>query len=270
MTQMWWKDLPDATLMESAWERQMQLAGAEAFEKRRFKSDNKVEEAHETKTGQKFIRRHINRAAEAIEDMQRKVLKVNRVDRNLRGTVLLVPAETAALLAMRIMLDATYSTTEVEYGANYQVVCKDIAKAIEIELNFRHWVKSSQEAAEAYAKVEGLAKVPKSIAEKLISEHGMSRRTLERWRKTFEELNTYEWDTLEQHYCGEALAKTIIDALPEVFELHSVFRNGKMVRHVRMTDEFRDRFNENEAKIANLQVVRKPMLTRPRPWRKDE
>lgn len=264
---MWWKDLPDETLMESTWERQMQFTGIERFEQARIKSNGKVEEAHETRSGHKFLRKHIDRAAEAIEDMQRKVIGVNRVDRNLRGTVLLVPAETAALLTLRVLLDQTYRTVEVEYGANYQVVCKEIAKAIELELNFRHWIKTSREAAEAFAKTKGISKVPRSMAERLIEEEGLTHRSMRRWRRTFDELNTYHWESLEQHYCGEAMAKTTIDALPEVFEIKKVWKQGKEVRHVRMKDEFRVSFNEAEAKIASLQVVKKPMLTRPRPWR---
>lgn len=248
----------------------MNLAGIDAYEQARYDKNGNLRAASESSAGQKTIRLFIERATQAIQRMQEASINKHRTPRNLVGTVLLVPAETAALIVLRSMIDRTYGATEPDVGYNYQVMVKEISKAIELELNFRHWLKSSQEAAKEYANKNGLSKVPKSLAEKLIEESGMHRTSLVRWKKAFEELNTYQWDNLEHHYCGEALLLAVLEELSEVFETHVIFRMGKKQKFVRMTDEYRQRFDQMEIKVAQLQVIRKPMLTKPRKWQKRE
>lgn len=260
----WWKEIANDRLMETIWERQMNLAGMDAYEKSR-RSD-----ASDTTAGQKLLREMVMTAAKAVEDMQKKILGINRVERNLRGTVLLIPAETASLIALRRMIDATYGAIVVDDGTNYQILCKEVAKRIEPELNFRHWVNSSQQAAKEYAKANGLAKTPKSIADRMIEESGVSRASYFRWKNTFEELNTYKWDNLEQHYCGEALVLTIAEALPEHFTVQNLYRRGKTIKHVKMTDETRQRIDDIEATVLQNKVYKKPMLVKPRPWTREE
>lgn len=266
----WWAELPTETLRETAWERGMSLSGIDAFEQARYTASGTAKAASESAAGQKLIRKIIERATTAIEDMQHEMLDLNRVDKNLKGTVLLVPAETSALLTLRHILDKTYATLEREEGANFQVCCKDVAKSIELELNFRNWLKSSKDAARAYAASQGSRKVPKSMAEKLIEGEGVSRRSVFRWKKVFNDLNVYRWDTLEQHYCGEALTRTVVDALPECFEITTIFSRGKDEKVIRMTEAFRKQFDEIEHRVAQLQVIKKPMLTRPRRWTKEQ
>lgn len=270
MSDFWWADLGDETLTETAWERQMNIAGIEAFEQARYTASGQTKKASESRTGQKVLRKFLERAADAILEMQKNLLGIHRIDRTLRATVLLVPEEVASMLVLRALIDRTYGIADQDKGYNYQILSKEIAKSVETELNFRHWLNESQKQSAKYAKEKGLSKVPKSLAERLIEEQGVSRASFFRWKQTFDELNTYEWSTLEQHYCGEALLLTVIEALPEAFEISIVTERGKTTKHVRMKPEFRKYFDDMEAKIARLQVVRKPMIARPRRWTKGE
>jgi DNA-directed RNA polymerase len=266
--QTWWADLPNESLKETAWERQMNLAGIAEFERKRYKSNDESKEASETVSGQKMIRKLILEAEAGINRMQDEVLSGTRMSRNTRGTVLMVPAETAAMLVLKIMLDRTYSASNDLEGSNFQLICKEVAKAIELELNFRNWVKKSRETAKEVAKAEGLTKTPKSKAEWLIESEGIDRTTLWRWKQAFAELSEYSWDTLEQHYCGEALVRAVVDTLPQQFEIFVLMRGPHKELRLRMKPEFRAKFDDMEQRVANLQVVKKPMLTKPRPWRR--
>lgn len=266
----WWADLPTETLRETAWERGMSLSGIDAYEQSRYTANGKTRAASETTAGQKVLRKIIATATAAIEDMQLRLLDINRVDKSLKGTVLLVPAETSALLTIRHILDKTYATLEREEGANFQVCCKDVAKAVELELNFRNWLRTSKEAARAYAASKGQNTIPKSMAERLIEGEGVSRASMYKWKKVFSDLSAYRWDNLEQHYCGEALVKTVVDALPDCFEITTIFSKGKDEKVIRMTAAFRKQFDEIEHRVAQLQVIKKPMLTRPRRWTKEQ
>ena len=262
---IWWEGLPNSVLQETAWERQMNLTGIDAYEAARSKSD-----PTSTTTGQKMLRRMIDTATVAISEMQQKVIKNTRRDRNLKGTTLVVPAETTALLTLKVMIDRTYAAPEPTVGAYYQGVVMEVSKGVEMELNFRHWVQQSKEAARAYAKTEGLTKIPKSQAERLIEEHGANRSSLARWRNTFKELGEYQWDTLELHYCGDALVTAVADAMPEEFLIHHFYKRGKNQKHIRMTDEFRDKFDAVESRYAQIQSVKKPMLTKPKRWERND
>lgn len=270
MSDFWWADLGDEVLTETAWERQMNIAGIEAFEQAKFTASGKTKRASESRTGQKVLRKFLERGAEAILEMQRNLLGVHRIDRTLRATVLMVPEDVASMLVLRALIDRTYGIADQEKGYNYQILAKEIAKSVETELNFHNWVRESQKQAKVYAKDKGLKKAPKSLAERLIEEESVSRATYFRWKQTFDELNAYQWNTLEQHYCGEALLLTVVEALPEAFEVHTVAERGKTTKHVRMKPEFRKYFDDLEAKVARLQVVRKPMIGKPRRWTKEE
>lgn len=266
--QTWWSELPDDTLVETAWERQMNLTGSLSYERSRTDKNGKPRAATESVAGQKFLRKLLERAEEGIETMQKSIVTNARVDRNHRGTVIAVPAETCALLTLKPIIDRTYFASNPEFGVPLQGVVTTVAKAVELELNFRHWVEKSKEAAKAYAKAEGLASVPRSRAERLIQEHGVSRQSLIRWRNTFEELSEYKWNTLEQHYCGDALVSAVVTALPEFFEIQ-LMRNGVLTpKTVRMTDTFREDFNNLEFQVSSAQLSKKPMITKPRRWEK--
>jgi DNA-directed RNA polymerase len=264
--QSWWADMPTESLKETAWERQMNLAGMEEYEQKRYKSNDKSKDASETKSGQKVIRALLETAEVGIGVMQEEVMNKARMSRTTRGTVLLVPASTAAMITVKILLDKTYNV--IEDGANFQGLCKQVAHAIELELNFRNWVKKSRESAKAMAKAEGLTKVPKSRAEWLIENEGFDRTTMWRWKQAFAELSEYKWDELEQHYCGEALVRAVCTALPDHFEIVMVKKGPRSELKVRMVDAFRQTFDDMEQRTANIQVVKKPMLTPPKPWKR--
>lgn len=268
--QTWWADLPTEQLMESSWERQMNLAGIAEFERKRYKENGDVQEASQTVSGQKTIRKMLDHAERGIAKMQDEILDTTRIARNLRGTVLMVPAETTALLAVKIILDRAYGSLDAEAGVNLQSVCVEVAKAIELELNFRNWVKKSRVNAKAFAEAEGLTKTPKSKAERLMEEGTIDRVKLWHWRKTFAELQEFKWDTLESHYCGEAVVRSVVEALPDQFEIVRIEHGYKSEHRLKITDKFRSSFDDAEARMVKMQVVKKPMLTKPRPWKKEE
>lgn len=267
----WNADDGDSVLVETAWERQMNMAGVEAYEKSRLTAKGDLRETSTTITGQKVLRKFLERSSEAIQRMQKEVLGItSRTPRNLRATVLMIPEETASLLTLRALLDRTYGVPDIERGYNFQILCKEVSKAVELELNFRHWLKESEKQAKDYAKQMGWKKVPKSLAERLIDERGVSRSQIMKWRMTFEELNEYQWDTLEYHYCGEALITAVVEELKEVFEIHVVMEKGKAMKMVKMLPGFRKQFDDMEFKVSQMQVIRKPMIAKPRRWVKEE
>jgi DNA-directed RNA polymerase len=265
MTKVWMPNIADPVMNETAWERQMQFSGLERFERSRVDK-----QASETAGGQRMMRRLIKVSTISIEQMQKDILGINRVSRELKATVLMVPSETSALLTLRCLMNNTYNPSSMMDGVTYQLACRNVAQSIEMELNFMNWLAESKRSAEDYAKLMGLKSVPKSQAERLLAESGMDARTLRRWKKSFEELNKYKWDTLTEHYCGEALVATVVNALPDVFETHVAFKGGKKLKHVRMTNKFRKELDNMESRIAHIQVVKKPMLARPKPWTKGD
>lgn len=249
------------TLTESTWERGMQLLGTETYDKNRKKN------ASETSTGQKTIRKYLKRLETTINSFQRKLVTQDRTERTLKGTVIMVPADTLALLTLKPVIDRTFGILEPETGTSYSGLSRQIGKAVEIELNFRHWIASSRESASEYAKANGMTKTPTSLAERLVLNEGISRASLFRWKKSFDELNKYLWSELEEYYCGDTLLNACAEALPECFEIHSPWRKGHPRKMVRMLPAFLKVFEESEIRYANNQTIKKPMLTKPHPWR---
>ncbi len=257
----------DSTFLEASWERQMQFAGMERWEKSQYtKSGDKVD-VSATDVGQKFLRRFHADTTKAIEEAQ-----VNLIGGRSRGSVkgkaacVVVPAETCALLTLKVILDVLGKVDDHNLGYSYQRAVKRIAKAIETEMNFRHWLSESKEAAKEYARVNGLEKVPMSQAERIIKESGLNHTSQRRFRLMLNELAEYKWDELEYHYSGDFLLNTVLDALSEQFESHVAYIRGKLSKHIRMTPEFRKEFDKMGERIARFQVIKKPMLVRPQAW----
>lgn len=275
----WWADLPTETLSETAWERQMRMVGVEAYEQSRLDKHGNLRPASESRTGQKVTREVMNhvieQASKAIEEHQRGIVGKVRIDSELKGSLLIVPADTAALITVKALIDATYGSNYCRSGddiaaANYQIACKTVGKAIEDELNFRTWVANSREAARAYAQSKGMSKVPKSQAERLVEEQGCNERTLRRWRHVFKDLETYKWKTEAIMFCGEAMVKAVVTALPDHFRIENVMQKGYPIKSLFMQPEFMQKFTDMEFKAAQLSVVKKPMITRPKPWSKND
>lgn len=269
-TKRWWSDLPDEVLVESAWERDMFASGLDKFEQSKLTGSGGKKGASESSAGKSSVRKLLQDASQAIADMQKTVFKNNRLSRNVKGTVLIVPADTLALISLRHMIDGTYDCPDPDVGYPMQTLSTRISRAVEMELNFRNWIKESEKSAKAYAEEQGYSRIPKSFAERLIEDNGISTRTYQRWKKTFEELNNYQWDTLEKHYCGDALANSVVKGLPSVFEIHFLRKSNSTQKHIRMTPEYREKFDEKEAAIAAMQVTRKPMLAKPQQWSREE
>lgn len=260
--QAWRHDGGDPVLDEMGWERQMLTEGSELYDARLATAD-----ASDTSTGKATLRKYLKRAAEAIQAMQLDVLGRARVERDMKGTVALVPADTLALITLKTLIDCTCTVPSPDTGAPVISVSQNIGRSVATELNFRNWVTSSCEQARAYAEEKGIP-TPRSFAEKLIAERGATRRNLNQWKKTFEELCEYEWDNLAEYFCGDALLQAVVDALPECFEIHHPIRKGKSSKCVRMLPEFLAAFNDKEARLAMIQPVRKPMLTEPHDWKR--
>ena len=175
-----------------------------------------------TLSGKKLLREMIDRGTEAVEKLQESMAAPrHRCSRSTRAAVLLVPAETLALLALKTMLDNTYHASRPDKGVQWINVASAIGRCAQTELNFRNWIEKSKHAAKEYAKAEGLASVPPSQAERMLKDTAPSRTQIQRWQKTISDLQAYDWDTATRCYVGDALITTLCAALPEHFESQS-------------------------------------------------
>ena len=262
----WIKKITDPVMVESAWERHMSIGGINSFEAKKYTASGSRQSMSETASGQKHIRKSVVKLSEAIEKAQRLLLATGKRDREDRATVIVVPPDTSALIAMKLVLDRTYTAKAPTIGVMYQNLAKEVAKALETEANFRNWLLSSKENAKEYAKAQGMDSVPPSIAERLMKEQSIDSRTMRRWRQTFEELKNYKWSDEALHYCGDTILTVLVNTLPDQFEAY--VRNTPLgsVKMVRMTPEFRESLGKTENIIASSQVMKKPMLTRPKSW----
>lgn len=262
--------MTDKHLAEVMWERGMNLAGIERYQRSLYAEDGTIDEASGSATGQRMIRKMLKTAAAAVEDLAVEVLSTTRTSRNNRASVLLVPSETAALIVLRALIDQTYGAEDRELGTVYQTFCSHIGESVEIELNIRNWIQGSKEASAEYAKSVGRSAPAESPAERLIREKNWDRKTAYRWSKSFSEMQQFKWTAEEQTFCGTALTKSIIDALPRDFEYHNTYDRGRTLGYVRMTPECVERFEQAEEKATQYHVIRKPMITLPRRWTKEE
>jgi hypothetical protein len=253
----------------------MQISGSLAYERTRVRHDGTLRDATETKTGQSALRKMLASVETAFERLQQTLIKQPRTELTLRGTVVVVPCDTLALLTLRVLLNQTFAAPEPETGAPYSTVSKAIAKAVENELNFRHWVASEREKTatwfqseegQEWAREMGVTRAPLSRADRMIADNGVTQAALNRWSKTFKELTEYKWSELSEYYCGDALLATAVEALPEAFEIHHPLRKGHPRKCVRLVEAYRQTFDDSEARNAKFQTTRKPMITRPMKW----
>lgn len=273
----WKPDGADETFVETAWERQMQIAGTTSYEKSRLREDGTLRDASETTTGQSTMRQLMAVAEKAIENTQ-KVLVSERTGAPLdrRGTVVLVPSDTLAMLTVRTLIDLTMQAPEPDTGVTYSRVSRMVSKGVEVELNFRNWlavekanVKTwfASEEGQKWAKENGVDKPPRSKADKLLDDYGGGERSIKKWAKVFDSLSEYKWDQLASYYCGDALVSSVVLALPEAFEITNPFRKGHPVKCIRMVPEFHKAFSDKEAQNAMRQTRLKPMITKPIRWK---
>lgn len=269
-----WKSFTCDTMKETAWEREMNVSGFNNYTDYRdgLKSANgKPISPEKTKAGEKFIRKLLKDATQGIKDLQESIIGNRRAERSVRGTLLLVPADTMALICLKVMIDKTYATDQPARGVPLTTLTTTIGKAVEIELEFRTWIEQSREAAREYAEKEGLAKVPVSQAERLLKEKGVkAARSLSYWRREFEVLKEYQWTNQQKRYCGDALVHAVVDALPDRFEYFYNTRESQNQKFIRMTDTFREEFGELDYRLARMQTVKKPMLSKPVRWQVQE
>lgn len=261
MTKTWIAGLGNAQIVETAWERQMQIDGMENYENSRLGVSPSA-----TNAGKKLLRSLLKKAEGAILTMQSELVGRPRTPRALKATVISIPADTLALITLKEVIDKTYGGADPDNGAAWQSLSRQIASACETELNFRHWVSTSREAARAYAAEQNMSSVPMSYAERMIAEKQGDRTARHRWKQTIKELSEYQWELEEKYFCGDALLSRVCDALPETFERHFLVTSILKKKFIRMVPEARQRFDDIEFSTSNAQCVRKPMLTTPRRW----
>lgn len=266
-TKAWWAGLGDQTLVESAWERQMLSDGLEAYEQSQVRSNGRAVELTDSGVGQKIIRDRIKRASDGVYEAQKRMLTRSGAGRDVRGAFISLPADTLAMIALRVVLNRVYSQADPDQGANFQFTCTNVSKAVETELNFRNWVTESRLQAKEYAKKMGLDKSPTPFAMRLIQEEGnVTSRSIRNWKKAFEELNEYSWSKVQHHYVGETLIMAVVEALPDTLEVHVKWTKGRKVKFIRLTPEFLKEVQDRQMSLAASQTSKKPMLATPEGW----
>lgn len=262
-TRFWWAEMPNTQAVETAWENSMGKEGMERYELSRNKDHS------QTNAGQKLIRKLLERSVKAVERVQKEVFERSGYCRTTRGTVLQVPAETTAILALRVLIHYTYSAAARDKGVRWQSACVAVGKAIEGELNFRNWLAASKDNAEAYRQAKGLEKAPMSFAERTLRDNVANRQNLSRWRQSYTELSEFEWDEDQLHWCGDAILGAIVFELSEHFNRDLVSGKGKKSNMLYMSNTLLEQFERAEIKAAEMSVVKKPMLAKPLPWKAD-
>lgn len=256
----WWKGLEDPVVLEMAWERLMNVAGAEAYER-----NTEDQDLTQSQVGQRLLQRLLRPATDVVRAYQSEMIKGLR-DHEIRAAALSVPAETVALVTLRYLLDKTFNNVDPHLGCDVLRVAKDVGEAIETECRFRLWVEQSKEQAKEYAKLNGQAKVPRSRAELIIAEAGVSSRTAMTIRKNLKKLAVEPWSEKLRITLGAEVVLPITEALQDVFEVWVRQLPDRKLKMIRMKEEFIQELKGREAKVIQMQVIRKPMLVPPRRW----
>jgi DNA-directed RNA polymerase len=268
-TKTWWLNCPNEQLVETAWERQMNMAGIERFENLHYNANGKAKDVSDMAVGHKTVRKMLKVGGDAVEKLQNDLVLMAKVNRIRRAAVLAMDHDTLALIGIRALLDSTYDTLEPDRGTNWQNICKNVGKSVENELSFQSILRQSKAEARQWAQASGKP-VPTSFAEKMLEKNKNVDKFVKRWKKTLDDVETYVWDTETQLYVGEAIIQTLVLALPESFEKGLVPEGGFLKHYVRMTDECRSKINQIEEQITKMQVIRKPMIRKPRAWTCEE
>lgn len=248
-------------LDEMEWERGMMLAAQHAH------ADKPAEGAYGV-AEQSVLGRALPRAIEAVEAL-RASLVTSQGAASVRGPILMLPGDTSALLTLRCMWDATpiITGTATAKGRGMHYLVRTVGEAVVTELNLRHWLATSKASARAWAKERGLATTPRSIAERLISERKVNRRSLTRWRKSFAELTHYDYTNAEKTHIGDLLVNAIVTELCEFFRIDYGMYKGRTEKRLATTEAFQDEVRIARDKHHFSLTLRLPMIVPPVPWR---
>lgn len=252
----------DDIMKEMAWERRMMGLGQCEFDRKERTTNNFTN----TKAGQMLLSTLLYTYADKIAEVQKRLIHEGRNRTNV-GPLLFLEPEAYALIALRNILDSVISVGDAaSRGFPLQLLSKRIASAIEIEVNFRHWVTESRKRAKAWAEEVGLRGTVQSSAERLIKREGVTRSTLSRWRRCFTELTEYEWSDETKVHVGETLIMTLLECFPDYFELRLLQEKGKTQKRFRKTEVFEEEIRRVHTNYRVGATLLMPMISPPIPW----
>jgi hypothetical protein len=266
----WWTELNDPSVTETAWEREMMNSGMDRYEASRLTENGTQKLSSDSAAGQKTIRSMMEVMTPAVAELQKTLIadRMLRIER--KAPLILLEPEQMALLLIKLAIDRCHGATDTDLGVNIKGLSKRLGSMIELEVNFKVWVKSSKEAAKAYGKAHGYKSAPTSFAERLMTEQGCNTRRVRDWQKHFEELKAYAWDDNALIFTGDALVGLLYVHLPEHFEKFVAKTNRSNENKIKMTQQGRETFNNLEQTVADMQVIKRPMIARPRQWKRSE
>lgn len=253
---------------ECIWEREMINAGRLIYEQSNYKASGKAKDASETATGMKLIKKNLLSVMEVFEAEKKKLVRRPRTRKELKATIVALPSDACLSLGLKALIDACYSV-DIN-AAKLQAISFHVGKSCETELNFRHWVTTSKNSAKEWAKERGMSSTPQSLAERMLKEYGVDAARIRKWRKTFEELNEYEWDKQHRLFVGEFIVRSIVKAMPKHFKIVETRRGPQTVWYVILTDAGKEMFEQSEANIAASRYIKLPMLSKPTRWTKED
>lgn len=252
-------------ISEKEWEYQMQRAGMNHYENARYGSN-----PTNTIGGQSLLLSMIKEVESAIELMQQDLFDDNTISESIRSAIVLVSSDTLALIGLKEILDKTYRQNLVTGGCSYKTLAITISNLIETEANYRHWLKVSKEDSKKYAEDNNLDFIPKSIAQRITIERGVTQRQIKNWQKKFEDLTCYKWTEEQKLYVGDFVLSAIVNALPKYFIVDVKKSRTRQTKQIIMQSELRNKIDNAEITISKQQVIRKPMLVKPVPWHIEE
>jgi hypothetical protein len=248
----------------------MMMEGLDAFEASQVNSDGSSKDLAETTAGRKALQKLIKPAAAAIMKGQKAMITRRSTQQRIKAACVTVPNDVAAMLTLKELFNRVYQEADQRQGKNYQHLCVYVAEVIETELNFRFWIADSKARATEYAKENGLQKAPKAYALRMVEEatkQGITpARGLRKWAGFIDALNEYKWTKAEKHYIGEFFVTHVVEALPEVFEVHNPWIVSRPMKHIRLKEDYLSVVINNHSAIAASQSVKRPMLARPERW----
>ena len=252
----------DEHISETEWEYQMLRDGIRYYEATREGTS-----ATNTPAGQSILRSIIKDCETTLEVKQRHIFDNKRIDEDTRSAIAIVPADTLSLIGLKEILDKTYREASIGKGASYTALANAIGSAVETEANYRYWQTQSKIAAKEWAEEHEIDYIPKSIAQRLTEEAGLTATQIRIWKRKFVDLTKYDWTTKQKLSVGDFVTSSILETLPNYFVADIDKSKNKTIKNVKMTDTLRNKIDNKEITISKSSVMRKPMLVKPDPWK---
>lgn len=248
-------------ISEAEWEYQMLRDGIRYYEATREGTT-----ATNTVAGQGILRNIIKDCETAIEVKQRHIFDNNKIDEDTRSAIAIFPADTLSLIGLKELLDKTYREASIGKGASYTALATAIGSAVETEANYRFWQAQSKKDVKEWVEENDIGYIPKSIAQRLTEEAGVTATQIRIWKRKFDDLSNYDLTTQQKLAVGDFVISSIRETYPDLFEAGMTKGKRKSTKNVKMTDALRHKIDNREITISNTSVMRKPMLVKPEPW----